>query len=1185
MALGNRSEDVNSEEETFGRPDVDYSFDYSSEETFDRSDVDYSLDDSGGETFGRSDVDYSSDYSSEETLGGSDVDYSSDDPSEETFGRSDVDYSDEEDNYRPVPVSVKESEEIFSPVAAPTDPDAITTEFFHSANAQKSIEMFMGERYGSAGRKQDGETEEDYAERFFTKMRWTQNNIASTGLGLSWLHGASAESKANFGVLYTAFEDMPSFYEEGGGGAFSGVVDTVLSTVLDPTVVATFGLAAGIKIAGGRLAAKTALSMALKSNKARIIGATSVDGILGAVQAGAVQSLEKEAGLRDNLDTTNIIAAGLLTAGFSGAVNTAAFKWGLSNQSYKDKLQDTLRESRVKQGLDPALKDTSSKTYDPTKTTAEQIAESTTLFDEINVLNKLEATTNDKVTYLTVQELSDAKVIAAEIMDVIPSLAPRKTEKISDAFHRVFFTLDNADDALLKEISDADFKHKGDLADSLGKLKGILARDDISPSEFGAIVGIDASIAGKILNQHSQLSKVLDKLSGVTPAMNKAVSDAKADDILNASWSLRVLQGLGTGLKKSDRVRRAIMTSQPATTARNTISGVAAVSMHTASRLLRNSFVAIGDASKAIAHVDGAKPSFQGTVDGLQHVVADGFSMLADLSRTGYNRELTELILTDNKKLSHILLRTTQEAGTNSLPKSVMMLNSLNIAQDQFLRTGVFTNSVRRQMKDLLGIEDITAHLAAGKKIPTAIAKRAVDDALDMTFASMPKNSIAKGFIKTVENLPFVPGIGTGEFPFARFMANAITFQFRYSPTNIFGAASDYFAAKNLSTMVKKGKNGKMESVAGAKVLSENAVRRFNDSLVGSAAIMAAIKYRSEHQDDSTYNEMVKSDGTTVDISAMFPIPFYMFIGDLYVKAANGTLGNLKAGDYTQGLTGMQFGGTNVNYMIENFADAFADVGTTGVATDKLAEALGKYTGDMLGQYATPAKVVRDALSAFDEEQNMMRDPNILDSSGFVPRFVEAAVNKAVVNLPTQVQEVFTGDVLPPAQSAVRGEDQYRVAPLLTQATGIKVIPKRSAVENELLTKGIKPYLMLSPTGDKEADALIRKHMPTFLDDVIGSVIDTEYYKSSTLAAQKNLLGKAQSAVRAYAKESAQGDFAEVRKKRGYSPEMKAKWVRVPKNLRIEVNERYMQQYGTTIDDAKDYDAGVAIASSLRGSL
>tara|TARA_R110000744_G_scaffold130991_1_gene238968 strand:- start:296 stop:3715 length:3420 start_codon:yes stop_codon:yes gene_type:complete len=1136
MALGSRSEGMNSGEESTGRPGVDYS----------------------GEAL-------------EETSGRANVDYGAGSYSE-TTGRPGVDYSGEEEGAY-VPQSVKESEEIFTPLTAPVDPDAITTEFFHSANAQKSINMFMVERYGSAGSKQKDESKEEYAERFFTNMRWMQNNVASTGLGLSWLHGASKETKANFGVLYTAFDDMPAFYEDGGGDAMSGVIDSVLSTVLDPTMVATLGLAAGVKMAGGRLAAKTALSMALKGNKARIIGATSVDGILGAVQAGAVQSLEKEAGVRDELDTTNIVAAGLLTAGFSGVVNAAAFKLGLNNQSYKDKLQDTLRESRVKQGLDPDLKSKGMELYDPTRTAAEQIAESTTLFDELNVLNKLEARTDKKVTYLTVQELSDAKVIAAELMDAVPSLAPRSTESISDAFHRVFFTLDNADDALLKKISGSEFKHKGDLADSLEKLKGILDRDGISASQFGAIVGMDASIAGKILNQHSQLSKVADKLRGVTPKMNKDVAAAKREDILNASWAMRVLQGLGTGTKKLDRMRRAIMTSQPATTARNTVSGVASVTGHTASRLLRNTFVAIGDAGKAVAHIDGAKPSFDGTVDGLQHIVSDGFSLLADLSKTGYNRELTDLILTDHKKLHHVLLRTTQEAGTNSLPKTVMMLNSLNIAQDQFLRTGVFTNSVHRQMKDLLGIKDVTAHLAAGKKIPTEIAKRAVDDALDMTFASMPQNSMAKGFIKLVENLPFAPVIGTGAFPFARFMSNAISFQFRYFPSN---SVISLFTAQTARNMAKA-------NTAGAKEMSEKAVRQFNDGIVGFAAIAAAIKYRSEHQDDSNYNEYVKEDGTTVDMSAMFPIPFYMFIGDLYVKVANGTAGNLTGGDYSQGLTGMQVRGADFNYMITNFADAFGDIGTTGVSSEKLGEMLGKYTGDMLGQFVTPAKVVRDVLAAFDEEQSMMRDPNIIESKGIGNRFVESAVKKAVVNLPTQVQEFFTGDVLPPAQSAVKGEDQYRVAPLLTQATGLKVIPKRSAVENELITKGIKPYLMLTPTGDKEADALIRKHMPTFLDDVVGSIIDTEYYKNTTLADQKLLLGEAKAMVLEFAKESAQEDYAEVRSKKGYSPEMKAKWVRTPKNLRRAVNERYMQMNGSTIEDANAYDAGVEIASSLRG--
>ena len=124
---------------------------------------------------------------------------------------------------------------------------------------------------------------------------------------------------------------------------------------------------------------------------------------------------------------------------------------------------------------------------------------------------------------------------------------------------------------------------------------------------------------------------------------------------------------------------------------------------------------------------------------------------------------------------------------------------------------------------------------------------------------------------------------------------------------------------------------------------------------------------------------------------------------------------------------------------------------------------------------------------------------------------------------------------------------------------------------------------MLTPTGDKEADALIRKHMPTFLDDVVGSIIDTEYYKNTTLADQKLLLGEAKAMVLEFAKESAQEDYAEVRSKKGYSPEMKAKWVRTPKSLRRAVNERYMQMNGSTIEDANAYDAGVEIASSLRG--
>ena len=89
-------------------------YDFSGEE---EATVD-SYDFSGGEDtvglYDFSEVDSPYDFSGEDYSEGGrpDVDYSFDYSSEETFGRPDVDYSDPEDNYRPVPVSVKESEEV-----------------------------------------------------------------------------------------------------------------------------------------------------------------------------------------------------------------------------------------------------------------------------------------------------------------------------------------------------------------------------------------------------------------------------------------------------------------------------------------------------------------------------------------------------------------------------------------------------------------------------------------------------------------------------------------------------------------------------------------------------------------------------------------------------------------------------------------------------------------------------------------------------------------------------------------------------------------------------------------------------------------------------------------------------------------------------------------------------------------
>ena len=1067
--------------------------------------------------------------------------------------------------------------------------DVVTKDFFMSQNAQTSIGMFMKSRYGTSGIKRDDESKEEYAERFFNKMRWMQNNIASTGAGLSWLHGADELTKQNFGVLYRQFHDMPAFYEDGGGDALNGVLDSVFSVVADPTNVATLGIATGFKILGGRMAASTLLKSAINNNKGRIAGAASVEGILGAMQEGNIQSLEIEADLRTDKDWTTILAMGALSAGTTGAINFAVFKKGLRDDTYKEKILKELDDKRKELGLTVEETSSAARTratlpYDPANGPIdEQIKDVSTIFDAAMNINRQNADL-DNVTRISVEEFNDAKQVLAEIMSVMPSMQPVGTETITKAFHRAFVSLHMADDVLLKEIDErlidvglTEGRKGANFGDALSRLQGELDEQGIDFARFAAIADVDVSTAAKIMNMQSQLSKVINRMNktGLTQEEDSAIAFAKKDDIQNASFAMQILSAGGGIIMKTDRIRRAIMTSQPATTARNIVSGTAAVTMAVASRMLHNTYKALGNSANSVLGRDGANaPSFTGMYEGGYHIMSDALGIIGDVFSHGKNRELVDLVLQDNAILHHKLLRTTQEAGTNELPKVVLTLNALNIAQDQFLRTGVFMNSVKRQMQELLDIDDVTEYLAKGNSIPVKVAQEAVDDALNITFANVPKNGLAKGLVEAVEKLPFVPVIGTGAFPFARFMANAISFQFRYSPTNFFGAALSQHASRSLKAAGKPG--WQREQV--------KAARRLNDAIVGTAAIAGAVYYRYDKQDNTTYEEGLLEDGSTVSLGAVFPLPFYLMFGDMLVKAYNGNFSSLRSGDIMQAATGYQSNSSNVNYFLDNFIQTMSDagIGTEGnVSNEKFADAFGKYTGELAGQFFTPTKIVRDVLAAFDEEQNLRRDANIVTSTGVGPRMMDSFVNKAVANLPTQLQDFFADKPLPAQESAVRGEDQYNVAPLLTQLTGMKIVPARKNVENEMLKHGLKPYLLLSPSGDKQQDALIRKYMPKFVDEVMTPIIESEYYKQSTRAAQANIMADAKSMVIQYAKEVAQRDSSELRRTQGYSPESRAKWIRIPKNKRKEINERWFAEHGVSIEQSKAYEAGISISKSI----
>jgi hypothetical protein len=66
------------------------------------------------------------------------------------------------------------------------------------------------------------------------------------------------------------------------------------------------------------------------------------------------------------------------------------------------------------------------------------------------------------------------------------------------------------------------------------------------------------------------------------------------------------------------------------------------------------------------------------------------------------NKELADMMLKNNSRLSNTLFRTMQETGDQDLSRVTKWMNGLNMAQDQVIRSGVFTDSVNQQRVRLL---------------------------------------------------------------------------------------------------------------------------------------------------------------------------------------------------------------------------------------------------------------------------------------------------------------------------------------------------------------------------------------------------------------------------------------------------------------------------------------------------
>lgn len=1047
--------------------------------------------------------------------------------------------------------------------------DVITNKFFELPAVQNSIQQYLVGRDGKSGARQADESEEDYAERYFTHMRWLETNLYSTGTGIAWLGQAKGEkgeaAKDNFAALYTAYKEMPGAFSEGGGDAWSAVQDYIYASVLDPTNVATIGAGLGLKIVGGRMVGQILLRDAIKANAGKLALSGATDTLVGAIQEGALQTVQQRADMIKEKDWRMIAAMGVLSGGLGSAFNVASLKQGANNVDYQTSLKKELSERRVEQNSRSATVDIQAQIA--VESFAEGMGKRQTIFDPVRAKELLAGDTPSgemAEAILKNATSKEALQMAGKLMEVVPDLRIMDNEKLSDGLLDVIANVMNKQNIeQLEPLLEGSTLAIKDLKRVVDEMEVTFKEVGITREEFAQMTRSSFEASGTYMQVASVIGRNITRAKNLTPEEMKMFDPKFAEDMDNWSWGKKLLEGA----KNWDRNRRAIMTSMPVTTVRNVASASGYIGLETAQRLLTESSAGIGRAAKAAAL---GQFSVKGTVDGVKDVVKNSFSLLGKTIMYGDSKVLSEAILAPHPKLQHILLRTTNEAGTSSLASGVRALNSLNIAQDQFMRSGVFVDSIERQLK-LIGL-DSKAILAANKQIPAPVVKRAIDDALVATFSAPAQSTIAKTTLAFVENLPFV---ATSEFPFVRFMMNAVNFQYKYSPLNIFSTANRYRQYKNLL---------RADNPASER-LKKEAADEFGRTVVGTAALYAAIKYRKENQDTNPLL-MRNENGSTTNVAALFPLPGYLVVADLLVKFEEGRMAEFSMSDFGQGIVGLQkapFAGS------ARMFSELSDMGIDQMSTEDMGDMVGKWVGSIFGQYMTPAKVVQDVMSAFDDEESKVRDPNVQTGEGFLDRAVTRTINEIQRGVP------YWSQSLPTKADITRGGDQLSDFAITPQLMGVQPTAIPTKVENELEKYGFKIWQMGANTGDKQYDGIVNKYLSGPLNELITNLLNSEVYQNRSTADKKKQLDKQITKAKTIAKAFATYEAEETRGDRGFSAVERAAWKKVSQRDRGIANEKWLMikaqtpslipkngNASSTIEEDRIFSIGVKIARGLK---
>lgn len=988
------------------------------------------------------------------------------------------------------------------------------------------------------------DSKEDFVNEYLADQRFTDFNTAfGTVAELAYIKNADPADAAKTALARKVYENTASFYEEGGQSGIRPYYDIVKAIVTDPTTYLGFGVGKAATMGAAKVAAgaatKEAAQLGLKSvaKKSAYIGAVT-EGLVGVASAATGEKLNQAVSVALDEEPRDV---SLGVIGLVGAVSAAlggagAYKAVSTDPSkYVGRLAKEIEAGNTK--VAKTLSDPPTKlekaAMDPISLNMDSVVEAYMKNYGASILEEL-----DPAGIITDASLKETFVrttaqAAFKIMQTNDEFLPKPGEKAMNALGRIIANTDAIDGTIIESG---------------------LAQLGITKEQYASMFVKSTSEAGKVLNSLSQTGKWMQQVRGVSPQFEKQFDSlyGKDDEYISAFSKFTNV------VKRVERESKVWITSGIDTLSRNAIGTTLGLSVKSGVRIMEGFTYALGA---------GARDALSGKgIDRSRKIVADSFHDAIDVwSKIGTTggrtlaAETAEEILKFNPSVRETLFSALQETGNEEISKIGRWANTLNVAVDGLYRRAVFTSSIERQLRDQ-GMDLYTDFLGKKKVVPSAVIKRAMDESLKTTFSYMPKPSKATnqgieesfqngaaGLIKLIENTPFTSLI----IPFPRFMANAMAFQYRYSPLGWAGIGKDLAQARAAKDA---------GDIAKATLLYRQANMKFTQGSVGLGAIIAAMKYRESRQDQDWYTVELTEGGTT-DVRALFPIAPYFAVADFLVKYKNGD--TAKTSEMIQTIVGMKLPAGSQN----TFLDQLVAATSSEKEADGLAISIGKVIGDFAGRFTQPfiLKQVFDTVDMFREDGTVVRDPNVMSEDGeWYELGAEAAAKRVVGKLPV------AKEMLPEAAPRIKENDKiYREGEIFNRLIGVRQIPNKSPEEKEITKLGLSPYALYgASSGMKDFDNKLVREANKEILPVMREILDDPDYQALDNTAKKIVVGQAIRDVVSGVKAMLLFDLSEEDTSKYY----KMQFNRMPADARKFINSRYKEINGVSMDEAKAYE-------------